>query len=125
MGHKFTENGIQTTDNFQNKILHIKTPTTKKQVRLLLGLFNYYAKFIPNYNTKVKPLIELTKKYQPTQIIWNSECEKSLQQLTEAFSTTPILDTIKVDDKLVLATDASSKVLVHVSLRNAMILMVK
>ena len=64
LGHKFTDKGITPTNNFQNKILDIKTPTTKKHVRALLGLFNYYSRFINNYSNIVQLLIELTKKYQ-------------------------------------------------------------
>ena len=109
LGHKFTKGGITTTENFQEKILHIKTPKTKKQVRSLLGLFNYYAKFIDHYNTKVKPLIELTKKNQPTNIKWNEECQKSLTELQNEFSKKPILDTLQEHDNVILATDASNQ----------------
>ena len=111
LGHKFTRNGITTTDSFQQKLLHIKRPTTKKHVRGLLGLFNYYSKFIEKYTDLVKPLRELTKKSQPMKIKWNDNCEHSLTKLIQTFQTEPLLGTVQVTDKLVLQTDASKEAL--------------
>ena len=107
LGHKFTSQGITPTSNFQEKILHIKTPTTKKHIRALLGLFNYYSKFIKNYAQIVRPLIELTKKFQPQKIKWNESCAKSLNTLKEMFNSQPILTTIQETDEVILSTDAS------------------
>ena len=109
LGHKFTDKGITPANNFQNKILDIKTPTTKKHVRALLGLFNYYSRFINNYSNIVQPLIELTKKYQPQKVKWNEKCENALKNLKELFSKEPILTTIQVDDEIILSTDASTQ----------------
>ena len=107
LGIKFTKDGLKPTDNFEHKLLNIKTPTTKKHVRALLGLFNYYSKFIHNYSQIVRPLIELTKKNQPQKVKWNEICEKSLQTLKQYFSQKPILTTIHENDNVILATDAS------------------
>ena len=107
LGHKFTDKGIAPTKNFQNKLLHIRTPTTKKHVRALIGLFNYYSKFITNYSQIVRPLIELTKKYQPQKVQWNVESKNALETLKQLFNKEPILTTLQVDDNVVLSTDAS------------------
>ena len=107
LGHKFTKTGIQPTSNFNEKILHIKAPTNKKQVRALLGLFNYYSKFIPHYSDLVRPIIDLTRKLQPNKVKWTKQCEDSLQILKEHFAQKSILTTIEEHDKVVLSTDAS------------------
>ena len=107
LGHKFTEKGLMTSTNFKDKILHIKTPTTKKQVRSLVGLFTYYNKFIPEFSMIIRPLINLTKKSMPQKIKWTDECQSSLTKLISLFSQEPILTTISACDDVVLATDAS------------------
>jgi len=36
-------------------------PTKKKEVQAFLGFANYYRRFLVNYSSKARPLIELTK----------------------------------------------------------------
>jgi hypothetical protein len=107
LGHKFTNKGITPTDSFQSKILNIKTPTTKKHVRSLLGLFNYYSRFIPDFSNIVRPLIDLTKKFQPEKVHWSDICQKSLEKLKALFAKEPILTTLNVEDEVIVSTDAS------------------
>ena len=108
LGHKFKDQAIQPIDRMQEKMLNIKKPETKKQVRALLGLFGYYRDFIENYSQIVKPLVNLTRKGQSnTKINWTSECEKAMQNLKILFSKEPILTTISAKDTIILATDAS------------------
>ena len=107
LGHKFYNGNIKPTEQFQRKMLDIKVPKTKKQVRSILGLFNYYSKFIDKYTEIVRPIIDLTKKNAPNPVKWTKECQNAYTQLIEAFSKDPILVTINKDDKLFLATDAS------------------
>ncbi len=45
-------------------------PSTKKQIRFLLGLAGWYRRFIPNFCTIVAPLTDLTRKSSPNQIQW-------------------------------------------------------
>ena len=41
------------------------TPTKLKEVRSFLGFANYYRRFIPEYSSIPRPLIDLTKKDHP------------------------------------------------------------
>ena len=107
LGHTFSNGQVKPTEQLHKKILEIKTPKTKKEVRALLGLFNYYSKFIPKYSQIVRPIIDLTKKFQPNYVNWNNECEQSFRQLVNEFSKEPILETIQKNDEIILACDAS------------------
>ena len=107
LGHKFENGQVKPTQHLHKKILEIQTPKTKKHVRALLGLFNYYSKFIPNYSQIVRPIIDLTKKFQPNIVNWTDQCEKSFKILIDAFSKEPILETIQKDDDIIIACDAS------------------
>ena len=44
------------------KILNLTTPKTKKDVRKICGLINYYRKCIPFFSHKIAPLASLQKK---------------------------------------------------------------
>ena len=47
------------------------TPSTKNEVRTVLGLTGYYRRFIPDYTPMAAPLTELTKKTNPNRVVWN------------------------------------------------------
>ena len=48
LGHVISQGQLKTDNRIITKIMNLTIPTTKKQVRSLLGLVNYYSKFIPN-----------------------------------------------------------------------------
>ena len=56
----------------------IAQPSTKKKVRLFLGLCDHYRKFIPEFSTNASPLSDLTKKNMSKSVKWTSQCEKHL-----------------------------------------------
>ena len=48
-----------------SEVLDLKTPSTKKQVRSLMGLISYYRAFIPEFSTITSPLTDLLRKGSP------------------------------------------------------------
>ncbi len=59
-------------------------PLVKKEVRAFLGLAGYYRKFVPNFAEVTNPLVELTRKNQPTTVRWTQECEDAFRLLKQA-----------------------------------------
>ena len=57
------------------------TPTSKKDIRAVLGLTGYYKKFIPQFATLAAPLADLTRNCQPEKIKWNSASAEAFQEL--------------------------------------------
>lgn len=55
--------------------------TTKKKIRLSLGLTGYYQKFIPNYSTIALPLTDLTKEDAPTSVKWTDARQTAFSEL--------------------------------------------
>jgi len=53
-------------------------PTDKKSLQRIIGLANYFRKFIPNYSTIIAPLSELTGI---TDFEWTPERQKALDEL--------------------------------------------
>lgn len=50
-------------------------PTDIKSVQSILGVLNFYRRFIPDYTTRVKPIRQLTKKQN--QFVW-TQCEQKI-----------------------------------------------
>ena len=91
LGYKISNQSIRPIEETVSKILKITVPKTKKQVRSLLGLCNFYRKFLPNFAQIVEPLTNLTKKGQPNFIKWSDECQQALDKIKSGFSKEPIL----------------------------------
>ena len=94
----------------QSKIEAVKSfpvPLTKKDVRSFLGLTGYYRKFIANYASLVAPLTDLTRNAAPTQVEWDSECEKVFKELKIQLCSAPVLRTPDFGVPFILQTDAS------------------
>eukprot|EP00731_Ephydatia_muelleri_P014418 Em0008g138a len=94
----------------QSKIEAVKSfpvPLTKKDVRSFLGLTGYYQKFIANYASLVAPLTDSTRNAAPTQVEWDSECEKVFKELKIQLCSAPVLRTPDFGVPFILQTDAS------------------
>ena len=63
LGHVLSANGIRMgEDRVKAIIVDLKTPTTIKLLRSVLGTINFVRKFIPNLATIIDPLVALTRK---------------------------------------------------------------
>ena len=108
LGHKIAGNSIKPLDETVSRILNIQIPKTKKEVRSVLGLCNFYRKFIPNFANITDPLTKLIKKGEPNKIKWSEECNRALELIQKVFSNKPILRIPDVNKPFVLCTDASN-----------------
>lgn len=59
----------------------IEWPKTRNEVLAILGAFNHYARFIPNYSEKIAPIRSLTRK--GVAIIWSEELANIVTQLKQ------------------------------------------
>lgn len=109
LGHIVGGGKLHPDPNNIQKVLSITTPTTKKEVRCLLGLANYYSKFIPSFASLVFPLTELLKKGMPTRVTWTPDCDKALGGIQDYLTQGPILKLPDPDIPFILQTDASDK----------------
>ncbi|GFV01500.1 retrovirus-related Pol polyprotein from transposon opus [Trichonephila clavipes] len=66
-------------------------PTTKKQLRGLIGLASYYRDYIKNFSSIVLSLTNLTKKNIPNNIPWDDKAEESFQCLKKSLIEMPTL----------------------------------
>ena len=107
LGHTIGKGLIKPISENIGKILSIQVPKTKKQVRGIIGLVNFYAKFVPNIADLLSPLHELTGKGRPEKVMWGEECQASLSRIQELISSRPALIVPDIDDLFFVQTDAS------------------
>ena len=62
LGHIVSVSGVSPDPNKLHAILDYAPPKNAKQVKQILGSFNFYRKFIPNFSKYSKCLTDLTRK---------------------------------------------------------------
>ena len=105
LGHVLSKSGIETDPKKVEKILNLKAPKDPKGVKSLLGLTNYYKKFVEGYSQICSPLFNLLKKGTP--FVWSKDCEDSLTTLKHALTSSPILSFPDMNKEFILTCDAS------------------
>ena len=129
LGHIVSREGYKAdTSNMRAlTVLKEQHPKTVGDVRRILGLLNYYRKYIPNFSLIAAPLFDLLQ--QPKEIInnnqknenhkhngqtsskqeisWSEIHKKTLKTLIDYWTNPPILAYPKYDQPYVLHTDAS------------------
>ena len=106
LGHIVSEDGISTDPKKIEAMTKLATPTNRKQLRSMLGLFSYYRKFVQNFSKIASPLYKLTS--EKNQFVWNQECDIAVEELKEKLTTTPVLIFPDYEKQFVIYTDASS-----------------
>ncbi|GFN81552.1 polyprotein [Plakobranchus ocellatus] len=91
LGHIVGKGQLKPDENKTEKIRNLKVPTTRKEVRSVLGLLNYYRRFVHNFSAIAQPLTELTKKSSPNKIVWTPECQESWDAIKKCLTSEPIL----------------------------------
>ena len=107
LGHRLGCGQIQMQDDNAGKIEQTGRPHTKKEVRSLLGLCNFYREFIHQYATIAAPLTDLTKKGEPNRVKWTESHEHAYRSLKAALARRPILRLADLSRQFILRTDAS------------------
>ena len=107
LGHTVGNGLLKPISENVGKILSIQIPKTKKHVRGIVGLVNFYAKFIPHIADLLSPFHELTKKGQPEKVVWGRECQASLGKIQRLISSEPALIVPDIDHLFFVQTDAS------------------
>ena len=106
LGHVLSEKGALPAPENVEKLARWPTPVRTRDVRALLGLGNYYRKFVRGYADMVKPLTNLTRKYEP--FVWSSDCQKAFETLKDALLGPEVMAYPRSGCKYILDCDASN-----------------
>ena len=88
LGHYISAADIQVDPAKIQIILLIPTPTTQTEVRIFLGFYGYYRRFIEHFLHIVALLYALTGNID---FLWTEKCERAFQHLKKHVSTTSVL----------------------------------
>ena len=105
LGHKISGQSLQPTDEKIQAIKSAPAPQYVTQLKLFLGLLNYYSKFLLNLSNILAPLYRLLQKN--TRWCWEAEQRKAFQQAKESLTSDCVLVHFDPAKQLVLACDAS------------------
>ena len=105
-GHQIDARGIHTTAEKVEAVQQAPTPKNVTELRLFLGLLNYYSKFMLNLASHVHPLNQLLWEDQPWQ--WTDECEEAFKRAKEQLSQAPVLVHYDSSQPIWVAGDASN-----------------
>lgn len=103
LGHTMKHGNIATYESIVSKIVKIEPPRTRKHVQALLGLVNYYAKYIPCFAENTAVLSSLLRKEHKGKIVWSQQCQEILDNIKIFFFlSAPILRLRDYNKKFVI-----------------------
>lgn len=105
LGFILSETGINVDPERVRAILEFPSPKNVKGVRSILGMFEWYRRFIVNFSIKAAPITDLLKKTN-SKFKWTEEAESAFNLLKTALTSAPILATPDFDLKFTIQTDA-------------------
>lgn len=106
MGHVVSADGVATDPSKVCTIKDWPQPTNIKELRSFLGMAGYYRRFVSQFGSTSKPLIDLLKK--GTIYVWTSATEASFQALKGALTSAPVLALPNFSLPFFIETDASA-----------------
>ena len=105
LGHLVSAEGIKPNPHNIEKVKHWPVPKNATEVRRILGLGNYYRRFVQGYSKLVRPLTDLTRK--GADFIWTSTCQNAFDSLKQALIGSDIMTYPRDAGQYILDTDAS------------------
>ena len=105
MGHKITQDGLQSDPEKVEAILKMPAPQSVEELRRYMGMVNYLAKFLPNLADVLTPLQNLLRKEVPWN--WSTPQEDAFTQVQNLLTSTPVLAIYDPAKDLKIENDAS------------------
>ena len=105
LGHIVSKDGVLPDPDNITKIVNWPTPKNVHDVQGILGIGNYYCRFVKNFSQKVQPLIELTKMNKPFR--WTQECQAAFDEIKQALIGSDIIAFPTDDDLYILDCGAA------------------
>ncbi|KAG8323166.1 hypothetical protein J6590_108572 [Homalodisca vitripennis] len=106
LGFVIDKHGLHTDPKKVEAIKNAPIPKNVTEIKSLIGLINYYSKFLPNLSSILSPLYNLLKKDVPFD--FNRQCFQAFDRVKELLSSETILAHYDGKLPLKLAVDASS-----------------
>lgn len=111
LGHKVNSEGITALPTKVEAIASYPRPTTVKELRRFLGMFNFYRRCIPRaaeLQAALNRHLAGSKKNDSSHIPWTEESVQAFERCKAAIKEAAVIGHPKPDAELVLVCDASS-----------------
>ena len=105
MGPKISAKGLKPTTEKVQAIIQAPQPTNVTQLKSVLGMLNYYGKFLPNLSTCLAPLYKLLQKQSHWK--WGHEQKEAFRKAKDLLTSSSVLIHYDPTKPLVLACDVS------------------
>jgi len=105
LGHRLSADSIRISEKRVAAVDKIQPPKNVKGLQRVLGMFNYWKKYLPDYSKNTYHMRQLLKKDIDFQ--WTTECQKELDYLKKCLASDPILKPIDLNRDLIISCDAS------------------
>lgn len=106
LGYVIDGDGIRTDPDKVKAIIDYPPPSSVKEVRRLVGLVNWYRRFIQDFSTIIAPITELLK--QPKKkFVWTNQANDAFMKLKSALCSAPLLTCPDYDLPFFVQCDAS------------------
>ena len=109
LGFKIDSQGLHISEKRIQAIQHITSPKNVKGIQRILGLLNFFRKYIRNYAKNTFHMRQLLRK--GVKFVWCEKCEEELNYLKETLSKPLILRPLDPNSPIWVMTDGSSRVL--------------
>ena len=106
LGHKIDAIGIHPLADRDESIRNAKVPENVTELRQLLGLINYYGKFLNQLSTTLAPLHSLLRA--DAEWKWTTDCDAAVKTVKEQLTGDQLLIHYDPNKPLVLSCDASA-----------------
>ena len=105
-GHMISKDGIRPSPDKIEAIKDMPPPKNISDLRTIMGMLNYHAKFVHNLATMMKPMSDLLKS--DTEWYWGKAQEKAFSEAKTALTEVPSLRFYRCNSRTVVSADASS-----------------
>jgi hypothetical protein len=106
LGYTVGQDGVEVTAHKVKAVLNLAPPNNIKEVRRVIGMANWYKRFIPDYSNLMSPITDLLKG-KKKKIEWTSAANQAFINLKTALVQAPVLATVRYDLDFKLYCDAS------------------
>ncbi len=106
LGYVLGGDGLKPDLDKISAVINYKIPTSKKEVRRLMGMANYYRRFISDFSSIVAPITDLTKK-KIQKFVWTAEAQRAFEELKTRLVSAPVLSNPDFSLPFTIQSDAS------------------
>ncbi|MCG8045622.1 MAG: RNase H-like domain-containing protein, partial [Candidatus Thiodiazotropha endolucinida] len=106
LGHTVSGKGVKPSPTNIAKIMSWPVPKTAKQVKQLVAMGSYYRRYVKDFASMVRPMVELTKKGK--KFLWTGTCETAFRQRKKALLSADVMGyPLNEGGEFILDVDAS------------------